>query len=144
MDRIPPPVVHMHLRLLDVASSVPIGDLSQTDSVALPPPLKADPSATAKVTFATLPNGTAPASPASIEATVPDHERDKFDLWLRDLWREKDAKMDEYHATGSFQSKARSVDIPLKVKKVTDIGDAFCWGAPLLAWSTFRKAVIKS
>lgn len=128
----------MHLRLLDVASSVPIGDLSQTDSTALPPSLP-HPQTTAAKLASALPQGTQLAHPSSVEALIPDHERDTFDVWLRELWREKDVMMDEYYATGAFKSRAGTVDIPLKVKSLTDMGDAFCWFAPVLTWSALRK-----
>lgn len=143
MDRVPPPAVHMHLRLLDVASSVPIGDLSQTDSTALPSSLPPPESTVGKVASA-LPHGTRPAHPSSIEATIPDHERDAFDAWLRALWREKDAKLDNFHATGAFKSRAGTVDIPLKVKALSDIGNAFCWFAPVIALTAMRKITGKS
>ena len=35
---------------------------------------------------------------------IPLESNEKFDLWLRDRWNEKDALMEEYMSTGRFPS----------------------------------------
>ena len=37
-------------------------------------------------------------------ADIPLESNEKFDLWLRDRWYEKDAFMEEYMSTGRFPS----------------------------------------
>lgn len=107
-DGVPPPVIHIHLRMFDVASDVPIGDVSASNSSAL--------------------------SGRSVEADIPEAEKAQFDLWLRELWQDKDRMMSKFLETGSFvslpaDSKARVV-IPLKLRKKREIFDAFCFLGP--------------
>jgi len=95
LDGVPPPVVHIHLRLFNVAASVPIGAISKTHSTDL---------LTAVNDFTS----------ASTEVEVPEHDRIAFDEWLRDLWREKDSNMEEYLSTGTFtSSKLNAIEILL-------------------------------
>lgn len=63
---IPPPSIHMHLRMFDVATNVPIGDLSKTNPTVIP------------------------KSSSPVEVEIPETEKATFDIWLRELWREKD------------------------------------------------------
>ena len=120
MDRVPPPVIHMHLRLFDVASSVPIGDLSQTDSTKIP-----------AISTSTT-NGYAHAAPHVVEIDIPEEEHVRFDEWLRDLWREKDAKFEEYYEKGGFSSAAATLEIPLRLRRKREVLDSFCFFGPLL------------
>ncbi|KAI5116740.1 hypothetical protein M0805_000434 [Coniferiporia weirii] len=129
MDRVPPLSVHMHLRLIDIAADVPIGDLSSTNPSAIPPSRSSSFSKTANNTppvdsVITPPtNGHAPENGAAteekwrgrenvIETDVPEPERAVFDEWLRALWRVKDAKLEEFHQSakgvrkGTVESKS--------------------------------------
>jgi hypothetical protein len=138
MDRVPPPVIHMHLRIFDVSTSVPIGDLTHTDASKLPP-----------TSTPTLTNGNGHAhthtdTPAHvIEVDVPERERVRFDEWLRNLWREKDAKFEEYHTKGGFSSKVAAVEIPLRIRRKRDALNVVCYFAPVLfalSWWQLSKA----
>ena len=93
-DRIPPPAVHMHIRVFDVSRDVPIGDISATNPNMLPQK-----------------NGEA------IETEVPEDEKEMFDVWLRDLWREKDSMMVRYLENGSFAEEGgKEVVVPVKLR----------------------------
>ena len=93
-DRIPPPAVHMHIRVFDVSRDVPIGDISATNPNVLPQN-KAD----------------------GVETEVPKDEKEVFDWWLRDLWREKDSMMVRYLEMGSFAEEGgKEVVIPVKLR----------------------------
>ena len=131
MDRVPPPRVHMHFRMFDVATSVPIGDLS---GAGVTPPgsttdLTKKPSASAANGHAVT---TTPVT--SIEVDVPENERLVFDEWLRNLWSIKDQMIDAYHRSGlsspekplaseystnedskAFASAYPAVEIPVKL-----------------------------
>jgi len=93
-DRIPPPSVHMHIRVFDVSNEVPVGDISATNPNALPQ-----------------------KKGEAVETEVPEHEREAFDVWLRDLWREKDTMMVRYLETGSLaEGGDKAVVIPVKLR----------------------------
>lgn len=93
-DRIPPPAVHMHIRAFDVSREVPIGDISASNPDVLPQ-----------------------NKGAAIETDVPEDEKEAFDEWLRDLWREKDGMMVRYLETGSFAEEGeKEVVIPVKLR----------------------------
>ena len=71
LDRIPPPTVHMHLRLFDVSKSFPIGNASKTKS-------------------SELLDETINETDMSTEVEIPEEDdRAVFDEWLRNLWRHK-------------------------------------------------------
>ena len=109
MDRVPPPFIHLHIRCYDVAKSVPIGDLqtSETESYSN---LKGD-----------------------VNTDIPEHERQKFDLWLRDRWSEKDEMIDNYHSRGCLVPYSiNDVTIPIKLRKLYDFLGAFCFFTPWL------------
>ena len=94
-DRIPPPAVHMHVRVFDVSRNVPIGDISATNPNVLPQ-----------------------KKGEAVETEVPDDEREAFDGWLRDLWREKDMMMARYLETGSFAGEGgKEVVIPVRLRR---------------------------
>ena len=122
-DRVPPPAVHMHIRKFDVAREVPIGDLSSSHSQ-------------------TLSDGTSQSQFVEIE--VPEAERTKFDLWLRDLWREKDIRMTKFLETGSLAVEGQErIEIPLRLKHKREVLDAFCFFIPALigwSWTKLRSA----
>ncbi|KAH9857933.1 acyltransferase-domain-containing protein [Lenzites betulinus] len=119
-DGVPPPAVHVHIRKFDVHRNVPIGDLSASNPRALP----AD-------------------GGAATEVDIPEAEREAFELWLRELWREKDRLMDRFLATGSLGAAGRAgeVDVPVRLKHRREVLDAFCFFLPALvgwAWSQLR------
>lgn len=122
MSGVPPPEIHIHLRMLDVRNRVPIGDLSS-----------------AKPTSTETKQG-------AVEVEIPSGEKEQFDLWLRQLWTEKDESMDRFHATGSFHDASDSsprIDIPLELPRKTEILDAFCffWPAALAySWKRLKTA----
>jgi hypothetical protein len=102
-----------------------------------------------------LPIGKLPASDMSglqgeAEAVGPaEAEKNQFDLWLRDLWQDKDRLITTFHETGSFvghdtKSKYGVVEIPVELRRKRDILDAFCFCAPAIAgylWARLRQTV---
>lgn len=121
MDRIPPPAIHMHIRCFDVAKDVPIGDISSTNPDVLPK--------------------TSPEDHVQ-EVDIPEKERETFELWLRELWREKDKLISKYLETGSMVDGGKpEVEIPLRLKRTREVLDAFCFFMPVAvfwAWWKFR------
>ncbi|KAF7972666.1 hypothetical protein HWV62_17206 [Athelia sp. TMB] len=116
-DRVPPPVVHMHVRVFDVVQDVPIGEVAAAG--------KEKGNGLAK---AGLEGGeTAPA-----EVEFPAAEREAFDGWLRALWADKDALIERFHATGSFGEKADAtrVDVPVALKTRREALNAFAFFVP--------------
>lgn len=84
----------MHIRVFDVSRDVPIGDISATNPNVLPR-----------------------NQGEGIETNVPEAEKQVFDEWLRDLWREKDLMMDRYLETGSFAEEGgKEVVIPVGLR----------------------------
>ncbi|EMD41741.1 hypothetical protein CERSUDRAFT_110317 [Gelatoporia subvermispora B] len=117
-DGISPPEVYMHIRRFDVMREVPIGDISSS---------KPD----------NTPNGD--SSKPSVEVDIPNEERDTFEVWLRDRWREKDALMSKYMDGGSFVEAQEQVKIPLKLKQKREILNAFCFFIPaFFGWACSR------
>ena len=101
LDGIPPPKVHMHIRKFDVGRDVPIGDLSSVNP-------------------SSMPNGNSKSHDArkeAVETDIPQGERDKFETWLRDLWRKKDDDMARFLEAGSFvPDPSQRFDIPVALK----------------------------
>jgi len=118
MDGVPPPIVHIHLRMFDVASGVPIG--------AVP---------TKKYTVNDLLNQDPP------EVEIPEEEKEQFDVWLRELWQEKDESVTRFLETGTFSDgrQAPVVEIPLKLRRKREILHAFCFFLPACACYLLRK-----
>ncbi|KAJ3499649.1 hypothetical protein NLJ89_g10079 [Agrocybe chaxingu] len=120
-DGVPPPAVHIHLRMFDVTKDVPIGDLADA-SGARSPDLKAR---------------------RIVEVDIPSEEKEVFDVWLRKLWQEKDEAIDRYFETGTLGSEdSPIVEIPLKLRRKREILDAFCffWLEGLRnLWSRMRR-----
>ncbi|RPD63108.1 hypothetical protein L227DRAFT_572947 [Lentinus tigrinus ALCF2SS1-6] len=124
-DRVPPPAVHMHIRKFDVNREIPIGNV-----------LASNPNV--------LPNGSAKST---VEVDIPETERDAFELWLRDLWREKDKLMGRFLDTGYLSAAAESgtstasLVVPVRLKHSYEVLDAFCFFVPAVvgwAWSKLR------
>ncbi|KAH9937532.1 uncharacterized protein B0H18DRAFT_971080 [Fomitopsis serialis] len=76
------------------------------------------------------------------EVDIPEKERETFELWLRDLWREKDKLISKYLESGSMADDRKAeVEIPLRLKRTREIFDAFCFFMPAAvfwAWWKFR------
>ncbi|KAI0824184.1 acyltransferase-domain-containing protein [Trametes gibbosa] len=120
-DGVPPPAVHLHIRKFDVHHHVPIGDVSASSPRALPHA----------------------GDPSTAEVDIPENEREAFELWLRDLWREKDRLMERFLATGSLGAagKAAEVTVPVRLKHRYEVLDAFFFFVPAVAgwaWSKLR------
>lgn len=103
---VPPPVIHIHLRIFDV-TDVPIGKFS-TES-----PVPAD----------------GQLGSSMMEVDISQAEKDAFDTWLRDLWQEKDTFIGRVSGTGLEKTSYTegAVEIPLKLRQKREILDAFCF-----------------
>lgn len=113
-DGVPPPVVHMHIRLFNVRE-LPIGDFSDK-------PI-------------TLANKNA------VDVEIPELEKTKFDIWLRELWREKDESITRFFESGRFSSKQLPVyKIPLKLRNIRGFLDAFGLLLPTIVAHLWGKA----
>jgi hypothetical protein len=110
-DRVPPPVVHMHLRVFDVSKDVPIGDVSVSNPSVLPK---------------------GQANGHAVEVDFPEEEKAKFDLWLRELWRDKDELVGRFYQSVVSGHETAGVDIPLELRHKSEIPDAFCFFLPAL------------
>ena len=120
-DGIPPPAIHMHIRRFDVATDVPIGNLSGGKS-------------------RTSPRGEVPGVDA------PEHERLAFDVWMRDRWIEKDKLLQRFHDTGTFSSsldKYPEIDVPLELRRKREALSIFLIFIPALgyAWSRLQSSL---
>ncbi|KAE9410871.1 hypothetical protein BT96DRAFT_846615 [Gymnopus androsaceus JB14] len=105
-DGVPPPVLYVHIRLFNV-QDLPIGDISD------------------KHTPSTLPNTNA------VEVEIPESEKAEFDIWLRELWQEKDESMSRFFEIGRFSTKELPVfEIPLKLRNTREVFDAFGFSLP--------------
>ena len=123
MDRVPPPQIHMHIRKFDVATQVPIGDLSASNPTAIP-------------------GGRGKTSPKeAVETDIPQAEKDEFDKWLQNLWTTKDSDVDRVLGTGSFvEDPSSRIEIPIEIRRKRDVLDAFCFFVPALIGWMFSKA----
>jgi len=122
-DRVPPPAIHIHLRMFDVASEVPVGNSFVTNESVFPDDAQS--------------------------TQLAESDKDQFDTWLRELWQDKDQSITRFHETGSFlveptQFKTESVEIPMELHRKRDILDAFCFCGPAVAgyvWARLRQAL---
>ncbi|KIM84607.1 hypothetical protein PILCRDRAFT_780251 [Piloderma croceum F 1598] len=121
-DGVPPPVIHMHLRIFDVGRDVPIGDISISNN---------------KVDIKKHDKRRA------VELDFPDEEKERFDLWVRDLWQDKDDLIVKFHETGSFvaQKEGTCVIIPLELRQKREICYAFCLYLPALVVFVFAGSI---
>lgn len=109
--------MHVHIRRFDIGREVPIGDVSHLGNA----------------------NG---LSKGYQQPDIPEQERDEFDLWVRDRWREKDDFLEHYLKTGSFVDQPeKTVKVPLKLRRSRDISHAFCDFLPVLAGWLYWKAI---
>jgi len=104
--------------MFDVASDVPIGAVRTSKRI-----------------------GDSSLKPRSAEVEIPEGEKDKFDVWLRDLWREKDESITTFLETGTFSGgrQRAGVEIPLKLRRKREILDAFCFFLPVCACYLWGK-----
>lgn len=119
-DRVPPPVVHMHLRIFDVAKEVPIGEVSKRKPT-------------------NMANGRGASS--LVESEVPEGERMRFDEWLRELWTCKDRYITRF-LDGDASVAQSPVQVPLKLQDKVQVVGAYCYFAPVAvayAWSKLVK-----
>lgn len=120
-DRVPPPVIHVHLRVFDVAKDIPIGASSSNASVD--------------------PNDASTGQ--AVEVEFPEKEKENFDLWVRQLWQDKDQLMVRFLESGSFNSDTSkgtaALDIPLKLRHQREVADAFCFFLPALGGYLWAK-----
>ena len=101
----------MHLRMFDVRKDVPIGDLSATNPTTLPKSSE---------------------DKRTVEVEIPETEKAAFDLWLRELWAEKDESISRFYDTGRLcVSSSSPVEIPLKLRRSREVFDAFCFFLPV-------------
>ncbi len=110
VNGVPPPAIHVHLRLFDVREHIPIGSKGDLPALA-----------------------SKPTAFAKNEVDVPEEEKEKFDTWLRELWGEKDEAITKYYETGTLDvipEDSTAVEIPLKLRRKREILDAFCFFFP--------------
>ncbi|TRM61486.1 acyltransferase-domain-containing protein [Schizophyllum amplum] len=112
LDGVFPPMINMHIRMFDVATEVPIGDLSSTKAHVVPPSNGPDEGKT------------------TVEVDIPEKEKEVFDAWLRLLWTEKDNSIDAYHRSGTVGLGSPPVDLQLRLKRRREYLDAFCFLLP--------------
>ncbi|KIJ38458.1 hypothetical protein M422DRAFT_176498, partial [Sphaerobolus stellatus SS14] len=147
LNGIPPPRIHVHLRMYNVQRDVPLGDLTETAS-----------GADAKKQLSRSQRAKdMDASPA--ETTI-------FDKWLRSRWREKDALLERFLNTETFEkhdgkavtvadtsagkeeiylagSTSRTYELPLNLQSKLDIFDAFSYFVaiivPTAIWMLWKR-----
>ena len=120
----------MHIRKFNVKRDIPIGNISASNPDVLP-------------------NGSSKG--ASVEVDIPQAEAEVFELWLRDLWREKDKLMTRFLETGYLNpaaeqaatggSTSAGVVVPVRLRHSYEVLDAFCFFVPAVvgwAWSKVR------
>lgn len=96
---------------------LPIGDLSQARPIVIPD-----------------------SKSSVLEVEIPEAEKAAFDLWLRELWHEKDRSITQWFERSSFAKT--SYEIPLKLRQTREILDALGFFLPAAvgyAWSRIRK-----
>lgn len=117
MDGIPPPEIKILLRVFTM-KDIPLGDLSGTNP-AIPPDTS--------------------RSSHPVEVEIPEKEKVAFDLWLRQLWQEKDDSITRISEVGSFIERAETFEIPVKLRQRREILDAFCCFLPAATFHLWRK-----
>ncbi|KAJ7900061.1 hypothetical protein B0H14DRAFT_2556302 [Mycena olivaceomarginata] len=116
LNGVAPPAIHYHLRLFSM-DDLPIGDLSQARPTVIPD-----------------------SKSSVLEVEIPEAEKAAFDLWLRELWHEKDRSITQWFERSSFAKT--SYEIPLKLRQTREILDALGFFLPAAigyAWSRIRK-----
>lgn len=133
-DRVPPPVVHMHVRIFEVEKEVPIGELPGAhEKVANGDGLvNGTANGGEKATGNGHANGFGIERGEPAEVEFSEDERAAFDVWLRQLWTDKDALMGRFLANGSFgpAADATRVDVPVQLKTRREVLNAFAFFVP--------------
>lgn len=78
-------------------------------------------------------------------ADIPLDDAEKFDAWLREVWYEKDALIEQYLTTGRFPAMVGAetdyVETEVKTRRPWEILQVFTvLGLCGLAWNNVRKA----
>lgn len=132
---VPPPRIHLHLRLYNVETDVPLGKLTTQASGTL----------------------TRQMSRADQEKNMDPtpEETEIFDKWLRKIWREKDTLVERYLTSGTFEkhdgkdissvetsagvetiflhgTTSRVFEVPVALRSKMDILDAFSYLTPII------------
>ncbi len=99
----PPPRIHLHLKLHRVQTDVPIG--------------RADA------------HGEKTPSLSRTESEISKAESEIFEKWILRVWQEKDDMLEDYLTTGSFQAREPSnrgvmFRLPLRLKSPLEIVNA--------------------
>lgn len=84
---VPPPAVHLHLRIVDLAA---VPSIHPRDAVG--------------------------KSPKQIDDDLTVEDRAIFQEWTRQRWVEKDELMDHFYEHGKFLEGAKSVQFPVRVR----------------------------
>ncbi|KAF8649789.1 hypothetical protein AX16_005555 [Volvariella volvacea WC 439] len=111
LDGVPPPEIHIHLRMFEVMSQVPIGN-----------------------------HATQPLTNSKDQVEIPEDEKTVFDVWLRKLWKEKDdyvTSFFEQQAAG--KPKTAAAEIPVRLRRLQDVLDAFCFFGPAALGYVVRR-----
>jgi len=168
IDGIPPPRIHMHLRLYDVRKDVPLGDLSSEvhSPIAnrghnLMPPSPGVPSPSTPG-FSPIdpfhpPTGRLSRAEREKDMDPTTKEAALFEQWLRKMWREKDALLDRYLETGTFADRSKvtirdsgvsvdvatprgsgEIEVPMELRSKWEILEAFGLFVPVLAWAVCK------
>jgi 1-acyl-sn-glycerol-3-phosphate acyltransferase len=74
---------------------------------------------------------------------LPLDDRAKFDAWVLQTWRDKDALLDGFYETGVFpvseKGSVARAEVPIKLRGIRELGDICCWAAPIwLGWALYR------
>ncbi|KZT52522.1 hypothetical protein CALCODRAFT_512032 [Calocera cornea HHB12733] len=72
-------------------------------------------------------------------AEATQEEKDVFDKWLLDRWREKDRLMDEFYKNGEFPTFKGRYEWPMQVKNAAEVAQAFVYFIPVIVgWLVYR------
>lgn len=81
-----------------------------------------------------------------VDVEIPTEEKEKFDIWLRELWQEKDRFITRFLKAGradegSQQDGRATVSIPLRLRRKREMLDSFGLFLPAAAefvWDKIR------
>ncbi|CBQ71335.1 conserved hypothetical protein [Sporisorium reilianum SRZ2] len=142
MQGIPPSAIHIHLTMTRITPPVAGDTSSNAPSVAQIPTASID---------------TPPLGANVKPAESSEEERTAFEAWLRRRWTDKDAQMHRFYTHGDFVGgefaklvkQAQTVDatqpygkfavLPAELRSLREVGDAACWGIPLIVVWNVRK-----
>jgi len=93
LDGVPPPKIHLHLKLFQVMGGIPIGDVEFREESA--------------------------QTMSGKEAEISRMESARFEEWLVTLWRQKDERLETFLNSGSLDPKGvhkQSKSLPIKLR----------------------------